>query len=257
MPAYTQEQQKNIIQLHDAGYGVTEIGRKLSLNRGCISSFLRRNGYSTDRNPIKKDSFSKIDTEEKAYWLGMLYADGCVNRIHGQVNLALNESDLPHLEKLKSFLQCNNKISYSKQTRSYRLSFCCAQITQDLIRLGCVPNKSLVLQFPSDDQVPPQFKSAFMRGYVDGDGSLVYTDKTYCFSFTSTEQFIKDAIQFFGWKECKLCEAGQNKTWRCSNKKLVPEYLNTLYENATVYLDRKYEKYLKMKSPILACIKEI
>lgn len=29
-----------------------------------------------------KDYFEKINTSEKAYWLGFLYADGCITRFY-------------------------------------------------------------------------------------------------------------------------------------------------------------------------------
>lgn len=246
---YTQEQIQKIVELKQQGKGVTQIGRELNLDRKSISKTLKNLGYFTERNPIEKNIFSKIDTEEKAYWLGMLYADGAINKTTGQVCLALQAQDINHLEKLKAFLKCNNKISYDKYGNSYRLSFCCKQITKDLINLGCVPQKSLILTFPGDDKVPQQFKKDFLRGYVDGDGCLSFTDKSYSFQITSTESFLNEAIDYFGWKRCKLDNSGQAKTWRCGDKKLVPQYLKILYENSTIYLDRKYEKYKQMINP--------
>lgn len=248
MAKYTQEQLAQMAQLRQEGKGVTEIARIMGLNRGFVSKNLQQMGFSTARNPIIKDIFHTIDTEEKAYWLGMLYADGTVNAIQGQVSLRLNEQDCEHIGKLKAFLQCNNKINYDAKNHSFGLAFCCADITQDLETLGCVPNKSLILTFPSDDQVPAHLKRHFMRGYIDGDGCLCYTDKSYIFSFTSTKAFIDDAIQFFRWKPCKLGHAGQNFTWRCADKKLVPQYLDTLYKDSQIYLDRKYNKYLQMSN---------
>ncbi len=251
---YSNEIKQKILQLREQGIGVTQIGRELKIDRGAVSRFLKSQGISTERNPIQKNIFHIIDTEEKAYWLGFLYADGYINKIQGQVEVGLQESDYQHLQKLKNFLKCNNKISYKEQTRSYRLNFCCKEITQDLIDKGCVPQKSLILKFPTDEQVPSDLKRHFMRGYIDGDGCLCYTDKTYFFGFTSTKDFIEEAIKFFNWKECKLDNSGQAFTWRCANKKLVPIYLNELYKNSIVYLNRKYQKYKKM---ILPFIKEI
>ena len=73
--AYTKEQINKIVELRKQGMGVTEIGRILNLDRKHVSKHLKKLGYSTDRNPIQKNIFSVIDTEEKAYWLGFLYAD--------------------------------------------------------------------------------------------------------------------------------------------------------------------------------------
>ena len=142
--------------------------------------------------------------------------------------------------------KCNNKISYSKNSNSYRLCIGCKEMYQDLIKLGCPPRKSLILKFPTDEQVPPKYKKDFMRGYVDGDGCLCYTDKSYSFSFVGTKDFIDKAIEFFNWKTCKYDTTGKAYVWRCANKKLVPGYLQLLYQNSTIYLDRKYEKYKKM-----------
>lgn len=45
-----------------------------------------------------------IDTEEKAYWLGFLYADGAVSKNTNTIELSLKSSDISHLEKYKSSL---------------------------------------------------------------------------------------------------------------------------------------------------------
>ena len=67
MTTYTEGQINKIIELRKEGKGVTQIGRELNLDRGAISRLLKNLGQSTDRNPIIKDIFSKIDSEEKAY----------------------------------------------------------------------------------------------------------------------------------------------------------------------------------------------
>lgn len=52
------------------------------------------------------------------------------------------------------------------------IQFCSKQITQDLVRLGAIPNKSLVLQFPTFDIVPEEYISSFILGCFDGDGCI-------------------------------------------------------------------------------------
>lgn len=43
-------------------------------------------------------------------------------------------------------------------------------------------------------------------------------------------------------KIIELRASGQAITWRC-HKDVMPQYLKYLYDNANVYLNRKYEKY--------------
>ena len=67
--------------------------------------------------------FETIDTEEKAYWLGFLYADGSVGSKDNRIELGLAEKDLKQIEKFRDFIGVMNKISYRPQTKSYRYSF--------------------------------------------------------------------------------------------------------------------------------------
>ena len=67
--------------------------------------------------------FENIDTEEKAYWLGFLYADGYVNANEDKIELCLAEKDFHHLEKFKNFIGLPNKICYREATKAYRYSF--------------------------------------------------------------------------------------------------------------------------------------
>ena len=53
---------------------------------------------------LKEDIFDNIDTEEKAYWLGFLYADGNVANNASRIRLSLAENDLEILEKFSIFI---------------------------------------------------------------------------------------------------------------------------------------------------------
>lgn len=94
-------------------------------------------------------NFETIDTEEKAYWLGFLYADGSVGSNDDRIELGLAERDFHHIEKFRNFIGINNKISYREKTKSYRYAFKSQNCKQDLINKGCVPRKSLILKYPT------------------------------------------------------------------------------------------------------------
>lgn len=136
--------------------------------------------------------FEKINTEEDAYWLGFLYADGCVHSSPGdyKIELSLKEEDYSHLEKYKKYIGRDNKISYRASSKSYRYNFRDKNTHSNLIKLGCVPAKSLILNFPTKEQVPDELLRHFVRGYFDGDGSFWYENK-FGLSILSSKSFLE------------------------------------------------------------------
>lgn len=194
-------------------------------------------------------NFEDIDTEEKAYWLGFLYADGSVGSKEDKIELGLAEKDLEHIKKFKSFMQIKNKISYRPKTKSYRISFRSEKCKKDLIKKGCVPKKSLVLVFPSEEQVPNNLIRHFIRGYFDGDGWFTNTKNCFQIGVIGTEKFLIGFLTYVEGinKNCKIFEVHRKdgaKRYVFGAYDDVLHFLNWIYRDATVYLERKYEKYL-------------
>lgn len=76
-------------------------------------------------NKIKMDEtfFSVIETEEKAYWLGFIAADGCIRKNKSgsyELSIHLAEKDIEHLAAFKSAIQSDHKI-VTRQNGKYRL----------------------------------------------------------------------------------------------------------------------------------------
>ena len=194
------------------------------------------------------DYFEKIDNEEKAYWLGFLYADGSVGSKEDKIELSLAEKDVRHIEKFKACLNISNKICYRSKTKSYRISFRSQKCKQDLINNGCIPKKSLLLKFPSEQQVPKKLLKHFIRGYFDGDGWFSNTEKTFQVGIIGTEDFLRGVINNFNFKNNNQIfdvhrEDGA-KRFMFSNIEDVSNFLNWIYADANIYLDRKYQFYL-------------
>jgi len=102
-----------------------------------------------------EEYFKKIDSKDKAYFLGLLYADG--NVYHGtesnkkqrnRIQITLNNDDAYILQKFLNYLGSNSKL-YSDKKRYTKLILDNKSLYNDIIRLGCIPNKSLILKFPS------------------------------------------------------------------------------------------------------------
>lgn len=198
------------------------------------------------------DIFETIDTEEKAYWLGFLYADGSVGSKEDKIELGLAEKDLKHVEKFRDFININNKISYRESSKSYRFSFRSTKCKQDLIKQGCVPKKSLILKFPTEEQVPYYLMRHFIRGYFDGDGWFTNTDRTFQVGIIGTQDFIEGFLKTINKinintnnKILTVHREDGAKRYVFSSQSDVYIFLNWIYKDANIYLDRKYEHYLE------------
>ena len=239
-------------ELYLQGKTLNQIKYELQLDPGKLSRYLKSNGVKIERLPhkkkINKNIFEVINTEEKAYWLGFLYADGYVGLTDNRVELTLQLSDVNHIEKFKTFLNSDCKIS----TNSYRsrLSIKDEKIKKDLINLGCTPQKSLILKFPTDDKVPKELIRHFIRGYFDGDGSLCVTEKTKSIDILGTYDFLYQLCLESNIATSKIyvSKSKSNKVFRIvlGSRLDLYNFSKYIYDDCNIYLDRKYEKFKKL-----------
>ena len=208
---------------------------------------------------INQHYFDVIDNEWKAYWLGFLYADGCVTlfnkdkKTKNSVSISLKESDYLHLYKFANSLQTDSPIKIKntnyKDYKCSKIIINNKQLCESLVRLGCCPNKSLNLFPPTDEQVPKEFLRDFVRGFFDGDGCIHINieNKTVRFNFTGTKEmlnFIKEVlIREIGASDISLKQKQNSKVYSLSygNVFLTKKFYQYLYKNCNIYLDRKLE----------------
>ena len=237
-------------------YTLKQLGKEFSCSYPTIRNLLNKHNIQSRGNkqgyPRNEYYFSKIDTEEKAYWLGFLYADGCVHSNNNEVSI--NITDREHVEKFKTAIGAvNHKITETNDKRFtnaktlYQFTIKDEQLHKDLIQWGCVPQKSLLLnKIPN---IPRDFISHFIRGYFDGDGSLHYLQGTnnYRISFIGTKDFLND-IQKELSTNVSLYYGSSGKAYQLSisGRKQVERILNYLYKDSQekTRLNRKYQTYL-------------
>lgn len=212
---------------------------------------------------VNQNYFNKIDNEFKAYWLGFLYADGCVRnkRVNGKsefsLSVALCREDEAHLKKFLDSIQSDSPIShnssilknYNKIYYSSKINICNKKIVEDLERLGCVQNKTLIIKFPSYDIVPKKLIRHFIRGFFDGDGSIHINleKRTVRVGITGMENILNRINDIF-YKDLKI---DRKKIQRKDNIFQVSwgsifdchKIYEYLYNNCNIYLDRKLEKF--------------
>lgn len=262
-----QEELQSLIDMYQSNCSLREISRRTNYNRQTLSRMFERLGVKTTKgNHYRKyffdfDFFEKIDTESKAYWLGFLYADGCilpVNKYGEQAfKLALQEKDIDCIEQFKKDLNSTYPIrkDVSKHNKNPNhsvqvlLEHRSQKTVDDLKKLGCIERKSLILTFPSENQVPSYLINHFIRGYFDGDGSISYSKKqnTYHICFTGTEKFIKKLSSYFNGGSV-IKDKRKENSWYFNlggNLKIIEAY-NFMYNNATRYMKRKYDKFQEL-----------
>ena len=248
------EKQDIIIELYNNKKSYNDIAKAVNTTKQTITNVLLLNGIKLRKTAyhigsednIDHDYFKKINNEEKAYWLGFLYADGYINEPTYQIELTLAEKDKEHLEKFNKTLNSKYKIS-KKNVRefvAYRTIAYSKKITKDLVKLGCYQNKSLTLKPPTEKQVPKKYIKDFIRGYVDGDGCFS-SDKVFC--IVGTKEMLDWIIEHIRnnttiSKAGNFQSTGKALQWYHNgykDYKLIHEYL---YKDSKIYLTRKYNK---------------
>lgn len=266
---------EEILNKWKQGISICKLAEEYHLSKTIIANRLRQSGYDVENEHIKvkfnEHIFDIIDSEEKAYWLGFIYADGNINthkssKMSYTLIIALKSTDFKHLEKFCDFINYSksnikfiNKKLNEKQYQQCRLEVHSKHLWESLNNLGVVPNKSLIIQFPKESIFSNKsLIRHFIRGYFDGDGCISYYKRTYdiiphC-SFVGTESFIKQSKLYIPYESTfRVRDYSKTKenhhdlyelVFGRENSELFSDWL---YKDATIYLDRKYERYKLFK----------
>lgn len=202
-------------------------------------------GYKTRRTHSCHESFFHvIDTEEKAYWLGFLAADGCITTGH-RVVLDLAVKDKNHLYKLKHALQAEQNVSANQEHASCSFTIRSAQMVEDLAKHGVHPRKTHTTFAP---ELASFLQSHYWRGVFDGDGCIFLANKSLC--LVGNFQILSGFRDF-----CATVYPTLRSTVR--SKETIFQYsmkgegalsvLDAMYAHATVSLDRKFEIYQQLR----------
>nr|DAJ27760.1 MAG TPA: endonuclease [Crassvirales sp.] len=242
--------------------GLREIAKNHNVQRQVLTGWLLAKGYTIEnRRALKSFNihyFDEIDTEEKAYWLGFLYADGSVNTSDktctkpNRLTINLSSKDRIILEKFAKSIESNLEIedyipngqTYSQNPMS-RLCVNSTEFCSYLIEHGCIPNKTFILKMP---QLSNDLMRHFIRGFFDGDGCF---ESGKHFMITKTESILNDMnniisailniehgkIYYYKNKDSRICDL---KFFKQDSVKKIYYWL---YDDATIYLERKKDKF--------------
>lgn len=253
---------------------LTKMAKREGISRHILTKWFKKLNVKiiNNHNRVKFNNhiFDCIDTEEKAYWLGFIFADGYISYSPLDNNkkslytfeISLQALDYMHLLKFNKFienentsLKINNFKVNDKQFKRCRVYLTNKHFWNVLNSYGCTPRKSLTLKFP-DIKI---FKSKdlirhFIRGYFDGDGCLTYHKYIKIISpaceFIGTNNFLNAIIKYSKIKgKFRHDKRHSDNTWILEyNKENGIKLINYLYDKSTIYLDRKFRLFSFFKN---------
>jgi hypothetical protein len=184
-------QNSTIVSDYVNGASITKVARTYGVTTWCVNKaiteagILKRPCHSYSRkHTVDETYFDKIDNAQKAYFLGLLYADGCNYERSSSIQIQLQKRDCATLESLNVCIRNQRPIRYFTRTLKsgkigeygmFRVHS--KHLSHKLVELGCFYKKSQTLTTPPIGILPENLKKAFILGFFDGDGSITYYKK--------------------------------------------------------------------------------
>ena len=243
-----------IINMYLNNISVPKISKITGVNEISIRRGLRKLEIYDPKRDVKitdyknLDFFHEINSEEKSYWLGFIYADGYISE-NNRIGINLNKKDSEHLQKIGDIF--NKKLYFLKDYNDVMLTIYNKELWEDLNNHGIEVLKTYdtttnILNFISKD-----LERHFIRGYFDGDGSVGYQNNNKrlcyftlisgCYNFIEeTQLIIENSIPNINC--INIHKDNLYKLTYRSHKDIINIY-NWLYKNSTIYLNRKKEKF--------------
>lgn len=260
-----EENYVEIAELYKQGLSIDKLKDKYNVSNKVIKRALDTIGVKTRDNShkgrkyhINENYFDDIDTQNKAYILGLLYADGNNYTRQNNVKLELQERDKDILIKINKELEYDKELVFTELNaknenwqNTYKIMITNKHISETLNNLGMVPNKSLILTFPNwlDKDLVPHF----IRGYLDGDGCIYWNETGSKFiTIASTKEFcseLKNILKNYGIKSVVSDTSKKDsntKILRICGIDNIRSFLSLIYSDAKLYIKRKFNIYKKV-----------
>lgn len=258
--SFTQAEEIKIEKLYENGIGLTTICKQFGCSSIPTKNMLKERGvklrnaeeaHEYQKMAIDENFFDNIDSQDKAYILGFLYADGTnyigYKKQEYAISLKLQYSDINILERMREKLKMERKIRKYDRKSDGR-SYACLEIKNkhmslQLNELGVFPNKTFITKFPNylrDDLVPH-----FLRGLMDGDGCIAKNLKTI--SFAGSHEMMCGVVQQFekylGFTAhiVKIKRSPGISSVAVAKMEYKVKLIEWLYKDADLKLERKYD----------------
>ena len=257
---------------------IPKISNYLNISARAVARVLKDNNVDTaklNRYTLNEDYFKDIDTEEKAYILGLLFADGFVgDEKHNNIVIQLHKDDKYMLQNIANAIDFTGEIRETKSSggfskngkTNFSLNFSSKTMAKHLRDYGIVVKRSETMT--TLPNVPSHLINHFIRGYFDGDGTISKSIKTsyhelssgikkyeysnYTFSIIGTRSFLECIVKEMGLTKYQFKNSkNENMVYLESRAKSeMPKIYDYLYKDSTIKLQRKFDKFNEIMGDI-------
>ena len=270
MAKFKLENQKEVILTRfDSGESCTSIAKSLNVYLQSVTNLVKHYRPNISITPDKGNVhyFENINSYAKAYIVGFIAADGALvkNKTTTSLTITIKYEDKAVLEFIKSEIGNSHKLieiirpsSFDKTKTIHHIRYCISDknITNDLLNLGITYNKSLTMGNIIEN-IPYEYRNAFIIGYFDGDGSIstrdglhknsrgvLVPDHSLYINIRGTKEFLKGICNHLNIdiKHIKQFDAIPSLSF-ASKKDVVRFY--KCYNNLPFYYKRKHDKFLE------------
>lgn len=244
----TVEQKQQIVSAFNQGMECREIPSYLKVSERAVARILNEAGINTKRRnryTLNEDYFDALDSQAKAYLLGLIAADGCVTHSN---YVAFESIDKELTEMLRKELEYSGEIRIVQPQNyapHYRLNFSSKKLAAALCSYGIVAGRTFsgVYYFPQ-----PKYLASYVLGYFDGDG-CAYVNRgrsggLICIvgSLNFTRELAKQLDMGFVEEHCLK----KVYYWKIYSQKHIKAFYEFVYQQQNFGLERKKRKILEI-----------
>lgn len=254
--ALINKQKDHICDLYKNGLSLRKIGNIYNVSFKPILNVLKKNNLDRRQSKYTLDEnyFEKIDTNSKAYILGLLYADGHVSN-GNNFSICLQELDKHILDSINKLIGSDRILKFiqkpNEQSQNYYLlKVCNKKVSTDLFNRGVLENKDFIIKYP-EESITDNLFLHFLRGYWDGDGYFSIDKRKFqtgswaiCSNKNFCEQIQSKLLKFSISSKIYQNSSRDPRSaeLRVGSREEIIKIFELIYLNADLYLIRKYNK---------------
>jgi hypothetical protein len=268
---FSKEEKESIISDYRNGMPVERIWEKYNISRMTTLRHLKKWGIPRRskyrKHKVNEHFFDSISTPEQAYVFGLIYADGNISPNGRSMAVSLaGDGDKHILDECVKLVggsirsidpnKYNKDRGHKKPLKPQNiLGINSKHLCERLEYQGCHQNKSLDCQFPP--HIEPSLMHHFIRGYFDGDGGIrlrfgrrgqvvgctvdIVGSNPFCDGLYS--YLVREKMRPYLYRVGKISRIAFTKFSKCE------KFCDWIYQDCgTLRLNRKYERYLLLKS---------